>query len=105
MLTQIQQSHASRERIAHQLFGRVRNQNLCAVRRRRDTRRPIHRRPVIVTLPHLRVTGVKTHPHPQLCRQRPRLTQQLLLRVDRGCDRGGAVANAACAPSPVVFTT
>ena len=76
--------------LARHLDRRPRTHDLTAVRDRHQPRRPVHRRPVVVTASLLGLARMDTHPH----RQRPRLTP--LLEVS-ACCASMAAPNASCA--------
>ena len=75
------------------------------MRDRHQTGRTIRRRPEVVTVARLRLTGMDTHPNPQRPRRTPLTPGQDQLRVDVAANASCAVTNTACMPSPVDLTT
>ncbi len=65
MLTEINQLKIFRKRIPQHHLRRMRHQHLTAMCRRHQPRCPIQRRPEIVTVPSLGLTGMKPDPNPQ----------------------------------------
>ena len=53
------------ERVAGELFGRERDEDLTTVRRGHQPRGTVHRGAVVVAVAELGVAGVHAHPHPQ----------------------------------------
>ena len=64
VLPEVDQIDPGGEVVAHQLFGRVREEDLPTVAGRRDPRRFVHGRAVVVPRPYFRLARVQAHPHP-----------------------------------------
>jgi hypothetical protein len=84
MLPQIEELD---RRLARELTRRQRQHDLPAVRGRHETRRAVHRAPVIIAIAQLGLTRVQPHPHPEPPRHLPRLTNKRELRRDGSVDR------------------
>jgi hypothetical protein len=88
MLTELHDERPVRQRVAHQLLGHQRHDDLATVRRAHQPSRTVHRRTEIVTIPELSDTGMDPHTDAQRLRNRPWLVQQRQLGIDRSGDRG-----------------
>jgi hypothetical protein len=81
-LTKIDDRHARGQVLLGQLLRRRRQQHLAAVPGHPDPRRTMHTNPDIAIGAATRLAGVQPHPHPDLDARRPRLGEQVALRVD-----------------------
>ena len=105
MLAEIDEAQIVVERVARQLLGRERHEDLPALRRRHQARGAVDGRAVVVAVAELGVAGVHTDPHPQRPGLAPRLIGDRPLRASAAAASAScALANTAWMPSPVVFT-
>ncbi len=93
-------------RVAQQLLGGERHEDLAAVGDTHQPRRPVQRGAVVVAVATVGRSGVDPHAHTQLAGLAPRLGRERTLRIER---RTRSVRlqwrRHACAPSPVILTT
>ena len=77
MQPHIHQPHSRRQTHPAQSGAHPRDQDLAARTSRHQPRRPIQRRPEIVTVTFLGLTGVHPHPNPNLHRPRPHRSRRV----------------------------
>jgi hypothetical protein len=92
MLAEIDQRHAGRHVVGHQVVGRPRDEDLAAMAGLRDARRPVHVDADQAGVRHHRLAGVDAHAHQDPHAVRPGLGAERLLAGDRCRQRrtGGA---------------